>query len=116
MKTPLIAIASFLLFAAVAPAEVEVSDGGTYILTGSFTFWKDKDMLTPFGKFDRGEFDAVVFKPTVNNFEGVENLQNTPASLKVRARETQSPDAGRVLVVTEILEIAPPGEAGKKAD
>lgn len=89
-------------------SEVEVQADGTYLLTGTWMFWPEKEILAPYGRFDRGEFAAVVFKPAVNDFEGVRALERTPATLRVRARINPGENDGKVLVVTEIVEIVRP--------
>jgi len=107
MKTPpRILLLSLLFFAVIssAPAGAEKQDDGTYLLTGIWTFWADRDMLAPTGKMDLGEFKAILFKPTVNEFAGIREMKKTPASFKVRARESLTETGEKILVVEEILE------------
>jgi len=85
-------------------AGVEKQEDGTYLLSGAWTFWSDKEMLAPSGKMDLGEYQAILFKPTVNEFEGVREMKKTTATFKVRARESATEIGDKILVVEEILE------------
>jgi hypothetical protein len=87
-----------------AMAGIEKQEDGTYLLTGTWTFWTDREMLAASGKFDLGEFRAILFKPTVNEFEGVREMKKSAATFKVKARESTSPSGEKVLVVEQILE------------
>lgn len=105
MKNPLCILlallAGFSGFPSPLLAEVERQDDGTYLLSGQFTFWPDKEILSTTGKFDTGEFSSVIFKQAVNNFEGVREMKKTMATFKVRARVG---GGNNVLIVEEILE------------
>ncbi len=94
----------YLAAALSAFAGAEKQEDGTYLLTGSWTFWADKEMLVPTGKMDLGEFKAILFKPSVNEFAGVREMKKTEATFKVKARESTTGSGDKVLVVEEILE------------
>ncbi len=85
-------------------ASAEKQEDGTYLLTGTWTFWADKEMLAPTEKMDLGDFKAILFKPTVNEFAGVREMKKTAATFKVKARESATETGDKVLVVEEILE------------
>lgn len=93
------------LSAAWCRADVTIEADGVYILTGNWMYWKEKNLLAPYGKFNRGEFDAIVFKGSSNEFNGVKELNNTPATIKAHGRVNQGGQAGKVLVITDIIEI-----------
>lgn len=107
MKTPpRILLPVLLLFAAItsAIAGAEKQEDGTYLLTGTWTFWAEKEMLAPTGKMDLGDFKAILFKPAVNEFAGVREMKKTEAIFKVKGRESTTESGDKILVVEEILE------------
>lgn len=109
MKLPLLprsfVVACVLVFASLFPlfAGVEKNEDGTYTITGSWTYWPEKDIVAPSGKNDFGEFKTILFKLAVNDFPGMKELKKTPASFIVRARESGDGN-GKTLVVEQILE------------
>ena len=84
---------------------------GIYIITGKVYYNENKDILATFGKdFDRGEFDAIIFRPECVNADGAKDLrQDSEVKMRVkgidREERSEGGDSGRVLVVTEVLEI-----------
>lgn len=98
-------MAVVVFFFSPAPlfAEVEKNPDGTYTISGSWSYWAEKDIVAPSGKNDFGDYKTILFKLTVNDFAGMKELKKTPAVFKVRARESgEGPD--KILVVEEILE------------
>lgn len=98
-------MACVLIFAALPflLAGVEKNDDGTYTITGSWTYWPERDLVAPSGKNDFGEYKTILFKSAVNDFAGMKELKKTPAAFKVRAR-VSGEGADQILVVEEILE------------
>lgn len=84
--------------------EVEKNADGTYTISGTWTYWAEKDVVAPSGKSnDFGEFNNILFKNPVNDFEGMKALKKTFAIFKVKGRESGAGQE-KVLVVEEILE------------
>ncbi|OJV22414.1 MAG: hypothetical protein BGO12_07960 [Verrucomicrobia bacterium 61-8] len=105
MKYLQVLCAGLFLSAAWCQADVTIEADGVYILTGNWMYWKEKNLLAPYGKFNRGEFDAIVFKEKANEFDGVKELNNTPATIKAHGKVNQGEQARKVLVITDIIEI-----------
>lgn len=106
MKFFLLPVVAFLVlaFAPAVLAEVEKNEDGTYTVSGSWTFWADKDLLAPSGRENNfGNYKNILFKPTVNDFEGIREMKQTPATLTVSARESKTPEGETILIVEQIL-------------
>ncbi len=87
-------------------AEVQKISDGIYTISGTWTFWAEKDLLAPTGKDnDFGEFKTILFKALVSDFEGIREYKKTQATFKVKARESQSDGGEKILVVEQILEV-----------
>lgn len=112
-----IAIITALIFAGFSSpllAEVQKNGNGTYTISGTWTFWEEKDLLAPTGKDnDFGEFKTILFKSPVNDFEGIRKYKKKQATFKVKARESQSGGGEKILVVEEILEVVKGADAQK---
>lgn len=106
MKFFLLPVVAFLVLA-VAPAvlaDVEKNEDGTYTVSGAWTFWADKDLLAPSGRENNfGDYKNILFKPTVNDFEGIREMKQTPATFTVSARESKTPEGETILIVEQIL-------------
>ncbi len=100
----LLAVLTFFSVALPALADVEKQADGSYLISGTWSFWSEKDILAPSGQTNLGDYKAVIFKPTVNEFEGVREMKQTPATFLVRARESSKGTGDVILVVEEILQ------------
>jgi hypothetical protein len=97
-----------------AVAGVALQDDGTYLISGTWTFWPDKEILAPSGREnDFGEFETILFKPDANEFEEVYGFKKTSATFKVRARVSTTSQATKILVVEAILERVDGSGSGK---
>lgn len=105
----LIVIALHLLvFATSLSAGVEKNEDGTYTISGKWTYWTERDLFAPSGRENEfGEFKTLLFKPAVNEFEGIREFKQTPATFIVRARESDTEVGDKILVVEEILSREP---------
>ena len=93
MKTPSfsrIAAIGILSSTALLPAlfaGVEKHADGTYTISGTWTYWAEKDVVAPTGKAnDFGQFSNILFKNIVNDFEGMKALKQTFDTFKVKGR------------------------------
>lgn len=102
-RSALLALALLGTFVVPARAGVELQDDGTYVISGLFTFWPEKNILAPTGKFDTGEFSSILFKPGVNEFPGVREMKKSLASFQVNARAKTGTGGEKILVVEAIL-------------
>ena len=121
MKLPLLpgmmAIVGLVFSLAPLFAEVEKNEDGTYTISGTWTYWPERDIVTPSGKNDFGEFKTILFKLAGNEFAGMKELKKTPAVFKVKAR-VSGEGTDKNLVVEEVLEKvgkANPGETTSPA-
>lgn len=106
MKSSLLPVVAFLVlaFAPALLAEVEKNEDGTFTISGSWTFWEDRDFLAPSGRENNfGEYKTVLFKQAINDFEGIREMKQTPATFIVSARESKTPEGETILVVEQIL-------------
>lgn len=111
------AIIAFISTAWLNPlfAGVEKNADGTYTISGTWTYWAEKDLVAPTGKSnDFGAFSTILFKSNVNDFEGMKALKKTFATFKVKGRESGD-GTGKALVVEEILERVDGGVPEKPA-
>ncbi len=102
LTTVVVLMAVFLPF---LNADIKRNDDGTYTVSGTWTFWPEKDLLAPSGKGnDFGEFQTILFKPSVNEAFNLKEYRKTFAVFKIKGRESQG-GGGKVLVTEEILEV-----------
>ena len=97
------AVGGFIFSSVPLLAEAEKNPDGTYTISGTWTYWAEKDIVAPTGKNDFGDYKTILFKQAVNDFAGMKELKKVPATFKVKARESTD-DTGKILIVEEILE------------